>query len=246
MDHVRFESLPGVRHGQPVSPRLAGEAPRDPDVDGTLGIGEAAGQLLSTHLARKGFVVLAYDPVGQGDRQQAYDARVGRSLLAKRRAAFYDGPAAILMGQSVARYFIHDGMRAINLVSRPEVDCGAHWRDRLFCGKHTTTEHRRAGQQNQGCRGRVLYELVQDAVLRLDRRFREKRTGFLGWSRPDGLRWLLAPKPWLITSTTDDFFTLLVPGRSSRRRSAGHAPRRRESREMGRRPGRSRHAAESG
>ena len=46
--------------------------------------GKPAGQLLSANLARKGFVVLAYDPVGQGERQQAYDARIG--TLAHRRA----------------------------------------------------------------------------------------------------------------------------------------------------------------
>ena len=86
--------------------------------------GKPAGQLLSVNLARKGFVVLAYDPVGQGERQQAYDPRMGRSLIGgATEQHFSNGAAAILMGQSVARYFIFDGMRGIDyLVSRPEVD----------------------------------------------------------------------------------------------------------------------------
>ena len=125
IDHVRFESLPGYHvTANLYRPDLPGRHPAILMSMGHWESGKAAGQLLSTHLARKGFVVLTYDPVGQGERQQAHDARLGRSLLGgATEQHFTNGPAAILMGQSVARYFIHDGMRAIDyLVSRPEVD----------------------------------------------------------------------------------------------------------------------------
>src|SRR5258708_20888941 len=42
--------------------------------------GKPEGQLLAANLALKGFVVLTFDPVGQGEREQTYDARVGHAL----------------------------------------------------------------------------------------------------------------------------------------------------------------------
>ena len=37
--------------------------------------GKPAVQQIAANLAMKGFVVLAYDPLGQGERVQAYDPR---------------------------------------------------------------------------------------------------------------------------------------------------------------------------
>ncbi|MGH9370210.1 MAG: alpha/beta hydrolase family protein [Vicinamibacterales bacterium] len=125
IDHVLFESLPDYYVTANVyRPNQPGRHPAILMSMGHWESGKAAGQLLSANLARKGFVVLAYDPVGQGERQQAYDARVGRSLIGgPTEQHFTNGAAAILMGHAVARYFIHDGMRAIDyLVSRPDVD----------------------------------------------------------------------------------------------------------------------------
>lgn len=82
IDHVVFESLPG--YWVTANMYLPDGGGRHPAVLMSMGhwdAGKAAGQLLSSNLAKKGFVVLAYDPVGQGERQQAYDARVGRSLI---------------------------------------------------------------------------------------------------------------------------------------------------------------------
>ena len=125
IDNVLFESLPGYYvTANLYRPDGAGRHPAILMSMGHWDSGKAAGQLLSANLARKGFVVLAYDPVGQGERQQAYDKRIGRSLIGgPTEQHFSNGAAAILMGQSVARYFIHDGMRAIDyLITRPEVD----------------------------------------------------------------------------------------------------------------------------
>ena len=153
--------------------------------------GKAAGQLISANLARKGFVVLAYDPVGQGERQQAYDARMGRSLIGgATEQHFSNGPAAILMGQSVARYFIHDGMRAIDyLVSRPEVDP-----DRIGAtgcsGGGTQTTYIAALDPRVKVAAVACYmNSFQTLFSGLDRRLRAERAGVpRRWSRPDGLR----------------------------------------------------------
>jgi dienelactone hydrolase len=79
---------------------------------------------MAANLAAKGFVVLAYDPVGLGERVQSYD-RTARKRIAGCCADehLHAGAQSMLIGESVARYFIHDAIRGIDyLVSRPEVD----------------------------------------------------------------------------------------------------------------------------
>ena len=76
------------------------------------------------NLVRKGFVVFAMDPVGQGERYQYWDSqqqasRVGEPTLEHS----YPGAQCFITGSSLARYMTWDAMRAIDyLVSRPEVD----------------------------------------------------------------------------------------------------------------------------
>jgi len=76
------------------------------------------------NLVRKGFVVFAVDPVGQGERYQYWDperhaSRVGEPTLEHS----YPGAQCFITGSSLARYMVWDGMRAIDyLISRPEVD----------------------------------------------------------------------------------------------------------------------------
>jgi cephalosporin-C deacetylase-like acetyl esterase len=76
------------------------------------------------NLVKKGFVVFAMDPIGQGERYQYWDAaqnasRVGEPTLEHS----YPGAQCFITGASLARYMIWDGMRAIDyLISRPEVD----------------------------------------------------------------------------------------------------------------------------
>src|SRR4029077_6093291 len=88
--------------------------------------GKAAGtyQILHSNLAKRGFVVLTYDPVAQGGRSQFWDAARGRSrfnLTCGEHCVL--GNPLYLLGTSLARYRIWDGLRALDyLVSRPEVD----------------------------------------------------------------------------------------------------------------------------
>ena len=212
IEHVMFESLPGyVVTANLYRPERAGRHPAILMSMGHWDSGKGAGQLIASNLARRGFVVLAYDPVGQGERQQAHDPRFGRSLIGGPvEQHFVNGPAAILMGQAVSRYFIHDGMRAIDyLVTRPEVDP-----DRIGA---------------TGCSGggtQTTYIAALDprikvaAVACYMNSFRtlfpgpslgdseQSVPGFIaaGLDQTDYVE-LFAPKPWLITSTEDDFFT---------------------------------------
>lgn len=211
IDHVLFESLPQYYvTANLYRPETPGRHPAILMSMGHWDSGKAAGQLLSSNLARKGFVVLAYDPVGQGERQQAFDTRTGRSLIGgPTEQHFSNGAAAILLGQSVARYFIHDGMRAIDyLVSRPEVDPERIGATGCSGGGTQTTYisalDPRVKVAAVACYMNSFQTLFAGSVGDSE----QSVPGFLaaGLDQTDYVE-LFAPKPWLITSTEDDFFT---------------------------------------
>ena len=99
-------------------------------------------QVINYNLARKGIIVFAIDPPGQGEHVQYYDtavkfSKVGYSVIEH----CYFGNQCFLSGFNCAKYFIWDGMRAIDyLVSRKEVD-----QDRIgvtgFSGGGTVTSY---------------------------------------------------------------------------------------------------------
>ena len=76
------------------------------------------------NLVKKGFIVLAIDPIGQGERLQYFDPVKGESTIGSSTLEHsYPSVQVFLIGKSVARYFIWDGIRGIDyLVSRKEVD----------------------------------------------------------------------------------------------------------------------------
>ena len=78
-------------------------------------------------LARLGFVVLVYDPPGQGERFLYYDPELGESELHPEWPTTVEhtmaGIQCLLTGSNAANYFVWDGIRGIDyLISRPEVD----------------------------------------------------------------------------------------------------------------------------
>ena len=211
IEHVLFESLPGYFvTANLYRPDGDGKHPAILMSMGHWESGKAAGQLLSSNLARKGFVVLAYDPVGQGERQQAYDPRVGRSLIGgPTEQHFSNGAAAILLGQAVSRYFIHDGMRAIDyLVGRFDVD-GERIGAAGCSGGGTQTTYiaaldPRVKVAAVACYMNSFRTLFSGSIGDSE----QSVPGFLasGLDQTDYVE-LFAPKPWLITSTEGDFFT---------------------------------------
>jgi dienelactone hydrolase len=123
-----FESFPGYfvpallyRPKNAAGPRPAVLSPC-----GHSTVGKAADlyQILHVNLARRGYVVLTYDPVGQGERSQFWDETRKRSRfdLGCGEHAVMGNPL-YLLGTSLARYRVWDGMRAIDyLTSLPDVD----------------------------------------------------------------------------------------------------------------------------
>ncbi len=84
----------------------------------------SAWQYTLANLARRGFVCLAWDPVGQGERVQFYDEDWQDSKLqASTSEHNVLGMQSLLVGAHMAQYTIWDGIRALDyLLSRPEVD----------------------------------------------------------------------------------------------------------------------------
>jgi cephalosporin-C deacetylase-like acetyl esterase len=85
-----------------------------------------AWQHVLVSLAKKGYVALAWDPVGQGERVQMYDEDFGESKVVQSTTEHTIlGLQCLLAGDALARYTIYDGIRALDyLLSRPEVDKG--------------------------------------------------------------------------------------------------------------------------
>src|SRR5437660_1360616 len=126
IEKLIFQSLPGVyvtalvyvpddhsrKHPAVLVP--AGHAP-----DGKFHY-----QSLSQRLAGRGYVVISWDPVGQGERSQFWDASAGKSrynLVCGENAVI--GNLAYLAGANLARWEIWDGIRAVDyLLTRPEVN----------------------------------------------------------------------------------------------------------------------------
>ncbi len=81
-------------------------------------------QILYLNLVKKGFIVLAIDPIGQGEMIQYYDPDIGFSSIGYTVVEhFYLGNQCFLSGISPGRYFAWDGIRGIDyLLTRNEVD----------------------------------------------------------------------------------------------------------------------------
>ncbi len=75
-------------------------------------------------LVTNGFVVLAADPTGQGERVTHLDPSTGKMIVEWGTTEHsYQGQQCILTGTSIARYFLFDALRGIDyLQSRAEVD----------------------------------------------------------------------------------------------------------------------------
>lgn len=128
IEKVLFESRPGV----PITANLylpdslSGPSAAVLFLCGHWAEGRLAGeyQMVCQQLVDAGLIVLAQDPVGQGERLSYYDAATRQTMVSNCIEEHdYAGFQTMLLGQSIARYFVHDAMRGIDyLCSRPEVD----------------------------------------------------------------------------------------------------------------------------
>ena len=80
-------------------------------------------QTLALGLVKSGFVVLTYDPLGQGERRIFYDPALGDSKVGGTTVEHQMvGAQSLFAGESIARQMVWDGIRGIDVLqSQPEV-----------------------------------------------------------------------------------------------------------------------------
>ncbi len=214
IEKVIFESLPQVY----VTSNLylpASGTPPFPAVLAPLGHTEDGKayrnyQYFYQNLARKGYVVLAFDPYGQGERIQYLDPATGKSRYGPTGEHDQAGRPLLLVGNTFALYRVWDGIRALDyLLTRSEVDAA-----RVGCTGHsgggTMTMYLAALEPR--LRAAVVVEGNSEDVAgafydppgAVDDAEQDLVGGLpLGIDRGD-LLWAFAPKPLLLCYTTHD------------------------------------------
>jgi len=128
IEKIIFESFPGfyVTGCLYVPEKIKGKVPAILNVIGhnQESYRNELYQVVNYNLVKKGMMVFAIDPPGQGEHVQNYDPKVKFSSVGYSVVEHnYFGNYAFLSGYSCANYFIWDGIRAIDyLVSRKDVD----------------------------------------------------------------------------------------------------------------------------
>lgn len=169
-------------------------------------------QQVILNLVDKGFVVFAFDPIGQGERLQYTDPVTGKSKAGGPTTEHsVAGAQTLLTGTSLADYFTWDGVRVIDyLMSRPEIDperIGITGRS----GGGTQTAFI-AAYDNR------IYAAAPECYITNFKRLLQsvgpqdaEQNPYYGLAKgfdfPDFLH-LRAPKPTLIVTTTGDFFSI--------------------------------------
>src|SRR3984893_11202839 len=212
IEKVIFESLPKVFVTANVyRPKEAGRYPGVLMPLGHWDEGKPAVQEIAANLAMKGFVALVYDPLGQGERRQAYDPRLRASLAGGSvEQHLMAGGQSALIGASFARYRIWDAKRALDyLVSRVDVDTA-----RIGCtgcsGGGTLTTYISALDPRIKVAAPSCYINTFRLLFSGPTGDSEQTIpGFLaaGLDLADYIE-MFAPKPYLIVSTVGDFFPL--------------------------------------
>ncbi len=216
IDHIVYESQPGYhvtsslylpnnRDGRtPVILYLSGHAQE--------GYRSETYQHVIVNLVKKGFIVFAIDPLGQGEREEYFDSNTGRSVVGSAtREHSYAGAQAFITGSSLARYMVWDIIRGVDyLVTRPEVDpnrIGATGRS----GGGTQTAYAAALDER-------IYAAAPEAFIStLSRQLQANGTPDAeqfpyhgakhGFDHADFLV-VRAPKPTLMLTTTEDFISI--------------------------------------
>ncbi len=127
IEKVIFESRPGFLVTADLYVPKGRSFPL-PGVVGTCGhsdTGKAyqAYQGFAQGLARMGYVVLIFDPLGQGERLQYANEKLKSRIGVGVREHLYAGNQQFLVGEFVGAWRAWDGIRALDyLLTRPEVD----------------------------------------------------------------------------------------------------------------------------
>ena len=212
IEKVIYESLPGFYvTANLYRPNQSGRYPGVLLQAGHTQEGKAEPQRLAANLALKGFVSLAFDPVGQGEREQTYDPQLkapaaGWSVNEHLHAAAQSS----LVGEAVARYFIWDAKRSLDyLASRPEVDPERLGAAGCSGGGALTTF---IGALDSRLKAVIpacfpnSYRIIYAAPSGFNSEMTLPQHIARGLDTADFVE-LSAPVPWLIQATEHDYFT---------------------------------------
>ena len=216
VENVIYESLPGfyVTASLFIPDKLKKPAPAILFCSGhSTGVYRLQSyQLPLLNLVKKGFIVLAIDPIGQGERLQYFDREKGESVIgSSTKEHSYPSSQVFLIGKSIARYFLWDGIRGIDfLVSRKEVDpkrIGVHG----LSGGGTQTAYISALDERvvaSAPAGYITsYSRLMESVGVQDGEQNLYCEISRGIDHPDFIE-IRAPRPTLIMATTSDFFSI--------------------------------------
>lgn len=167
-------------------------------------------QTMIFNYAKKGFAVLAFDPIGQGERIRYLDES-GKPRLGSTIEHSYPGSQSFLVGISPANFFIWDGIRAVDyLMTREEVDpqrIGITGRS----GGGTQTAYIAAMDERIHAAAPECYITTFDKLLKSkgpqDAEQNLKQGIAKGIDLADYIE-VRAPKPTLLIGTTRDIFSI--------------------------------------
>ncbi len=164
------------------------------------------------NFVKKGFIVFAMDPVGQGERLQYYDPEKKKfNIMGSTNEHSYIANQCFLIGASSARYFTWDGIRAIDyLLTRKEVD-GSRIGLTGISGGGTQTSYIAAFDNRLKSFAPTCYitgfRRLLESIGAQDGEQNMYHAVANGITHADFLE-VNAPKPILIAACTRDFFSI--------------------------------------
>jgi dienelactone hydrolase len=125
IENVIYESRPGF----PVTANLFVPTGRKGPMPGVLtpvghsDSGKISSQSIAQALVRQGYIALAFDPIGQGERLQYVDGQFKPKFGIGTSEHTFSGVRMPLVGENLPSWFTWDCVRSLDyLLSRPEID----------------------------------------------------------------------------------------------------------------------------
>lgn len=216
VEKVLFESHPGfyVTAGLFLPKRRQKPAPAVIYACGhtELGFRSETYQHVILNLVEKGFIVLAFDPLGQGERLQYPGAETGKSRVGgSTKEHSYAGVQPLLTGTSLTDYFIWDGIRVLDyLETRPEVDMNRIGMTGRSGGGTQTAQIAACDERIYAAAPECYITSFKRLLQSIDPQDAEQNPYNAiakGFDHADYLH-IRAPKPTLMITTTHDFFSI--------------------------------------
>lgn len=216
IEKVLFESHPGfyVTAGLFLPKKRQNPAPAVIYACGhtDMGFRSETYQHVILNLVEKGFIVLAFDPLGQGERLQYPDAETGKSKVGgSTKEHSYAGVQTLLTGMSLTDYFIWDGIRVLDyLETRPEVDMKRIGMTGRSGGGTQTAQIAACDERIYAAAPECYitsFKRLLQSIGPQDAEQNPYNAIAKGFDHADYLH-IRAPKPALMITTTHDFFSI--------------------------------------